>query len=370
MRAEHIQASVIVLQSLLDPLDLRMIMRIQKMRSMPYRSRYLLALFVLAGSFLFQANHLAYAHTLSSSESAEFLSLVDQIKAETALVTMNLENNDATLAQAHTEKVSSLLNNSTLDETREVNNRIADSLKTGLEQLEENVISLSTASQVQQIPEDRIQSINDTVVSLNDLLGEAVSARVESEQRNNATIWAMVLADLTNTLLSYYGNATGAGFDLTDMANLAEIEEDPRSAIEGVNNNNNIMQVNTTASNATTTTNTIIVDEAAYQTAQYLANNTLLQLFNDMLKPLTTTSTGANDTAGGGTVQQQIDSNTLSTSDNNATAGIEELETSLLQLRDYVNSKASPRELMTIPHLQIHPMLMQLYGLTLEDEEE
>jgi hypothetical protein len=59
----------------------------------------------------------------------------------------------------------------------------------------------------------------------------------------------------------------------------------------------------------------------------------------------------------------------LSTSDNNATAGIEELEMSLLQLRDYVNSKASPREVMAIPHLEIHPMLIQLYGLTPEDEE-
>ncbi len=217
----------------------------------------------------------------------------------------------------------------------------------------------------QQVPQDRIQIINDTATSLNDILAESVTARVESEQQNNATTWAMVLADLTNVVLSNYGNATGAGFDLTDMANLAEIEEDPRTATEGVNNNTT--QVNTTASNATT--NTIIVDEAAYQTAQYLANNTLLQLFNDMLKPLTTTSASANDTAGRGTVQQ-LENDTLSTSNNNATAGIEELETSLLQLREYVNSKASPREIMTIPHLQIHPMLMQLYGLTLENEEE
>ena len=318
-----------------------MIMTIQKIRTMPYHLRYLLALFILASSFIFPASHLAYAHTFSSNESAEFLSLVDQTKAETALVAMNLENNNVTLAQAHTEKASSLLNNSTLDEIREVNNRIADSLKAGLEQLEENVTSLSVRSQGQQIPQDRIPTINGTVMSLNDILAEAVSVRVETEQQNNATIWAMVLADLTNALLSNYGNATGAGFDLTDMANLAEMEEDPRTVGEGVNNNT--MQGNTVASNAAT--NKIIVDEAAYQTAQYLANNTLLQLFNDMLKPLTT-------------------------SDNNATAGIEELETSLLQLRDNVNSKASPREVMTIPHLEIHPMLMQLYALTLEDEEE
>jgi hypothetical protein len=349
-----------------------MIMRAKKIPFIRYHLQYLLLLFILAGSFIFPASHMAYAHTFSSSESAEFLSLVDQIKAENALVTMNLGNNNATLAQAHAEKASILLNNSTLDEIREVNNRIADSLKTGLEQLQQNVTSLFAVSQGQQVPQDRIQTINETVVSLDNILAEAVTVRVESEQQNNATTWAMVLADLTNTVLSNYGNATGATFDLTDMANLAETEEDPRSAIEGINNNNTT-QGNTAAPNATT--NTIIVDEAAYQTAQYLANNTLLQLFNDTLKPLTTTSAGANDTTGnnsgnGATVQQQqqLENDTLYVIDTNATAGIEELEMSLLQLRDYVNSKASPREVMTIAHLEIHPTLMQVYGLTLEDE--
>jgi hypothetical protein len=285
---------------------------------------------------------------------------------------MNLENNDATLAQDHAEKASSLLDNSTLEEIREVNNRIADTLETGLEHLEQNVTSLASGMQgQQQVPQDRIQIINDTVRSLNDTLAESVTVRIESDQLNNATTWAIVLADLTNVVLSNYGNATGAAFDLTDMANLAETEgEGAHTASEGMNNHTTLG--NTTASNVTT--NTIIVDEAAYQTAQYLASNTILQLFNDMLKPLTTTSAGANGITGnntdnGGTVQQeQLDNDTLSTSDNNATAGIEELEMSLLHLRDFVNTKANPREVMAIPHLEIHPMLIQLYGLTPEDE--
>jgi hypothetical protein len=346
--------------------------RTQKIPFLPYPVKYLLLLFILAGSFLIPTSHLAYAHTFSTSESARFLSLVDQIRAETGLITMNLENNDATLAQDHAEKASSLLDNSTLEEIREVNNRIADTLETGLEHLEQNVTSLASGMQgQQQVPQDRIQIINDTVRSLNDTLAESVTVRIESDQLNNATTWAIVLADLTNVVLSNYGNATGAAFDLTDMANLAETEgEGAHTASEGMNNHTTLG--NTTASNVTT--NTIIVDEAAYQTAQYLASNTILQLFNDMLKPLTTTSAGANGITGnntdnGGTVQQeQLDNDTLSTSDNNATAGIEELEMSLLHLRDFVNTKANPREVMAIPHLEIHPMLIQLYGLTPEDE--
>jgi hypothetical protein len=293
------------------------------------------------------------------------------------LVTLNLENNNATLAREHAERAANILSNSTLDEVRERNNRVADTLESSLLQLKDSVTPSSNVTQQEQIPQDRIQSISQTVQSLNDTLSEAVTVRVESEQQNNATTWAMVLANLTNTILSKYGNATGAAFDLTDETNLSGIEgEDAQVSGEGINNS--AMPENRTTSNVTTST--IIVDEAAYQTAQYLANNTVLQLFNDMLKPFTTTgATGPNGTTAINidnittAQQQQLDNGTLSTSNensNNATAGIDELEKNLLQLRDNVNSKASPNEVMTIARLKIYPMLIQLYGLTPENEEE
>lgn len=354
-------------------------MKSRKVSYMPYVGGFLLAVLVLAVPFLFPASRVAHAHTFSTSESAQFLSLVEQIRAEMGLVTLNLENNNATLAREHAERAANILSNSTLDEVRERNNRVADTLESSLLQLKDSVTPSSNVTLQEQIPQDRIQSISQTVQSLNDTLSEAVTVRVESEQQNNATTWAMVLANLTNTILSKYGNATGAAFDLTDETNLSGIEgEDAQVSGEGINNNS-AMPENRTTSNVTTST--IIVDEAAYQTAQYLANNTVLQLFNDMLKPFTTTgATGPNGTTAmnidnitTAQQQQQLDNGTLSTSNdnsNNATAGIDELEKNLLQLRDNVNSKASPNEVMTIAHLKIYPMLIQLYGLTPETEEE
>src|SRR5918995_7277332 len=98
-----------------------MVVRIRKLPFMLYNMRFPLVFFVLGSSFIFPVSHLVYAHTFSTSESAEFLSLTDQIRAETALVTINLENNNTTLAQAHAEKASSLLDNDTLSEVRERN---------------------------------------------------------------------------------------------------------------------------------------------------------------------------------------------------------------------------------------------------------
>lgn len=326
-------------------------MRTQKIPFLPYPAKYLLLLFILSGSLLTSASHLAYAHTFSTSESAQFLSLVDQIRAETGLVTMNLENNNATLAQTHAEKASSLLDSNTLSEIQETNNRIANSLETGLEQLVGNATSLASES-TGQMSQDRIQSINQMVMSLNDTMAETITVRVESDQLNNATTWAMALADLVNVVLSDYGNATGSSFDLRDMSNMAE----PNATMSPMSN--------------MTTTTTTITDTAAYQSAQYLANNTILQLFNDTLKPLTVSSSGTSSSNGSNaTTMTQEGQDTLPAAGNmTTTSDIDKLEAGLLQLKDDINAKATPNEVMMTAHLNVHPLIIQIYGLTLEQE--
>jgi hypothetical protein len=366
-------------------------MSTRKIPIMLYGVRFLLVLLVLAGSFIFPARHLVYAHTFSSNESAEFLSLVNQIRAETGLVTMNLENSNTTLAQAHSAKALSLLDNDTLGEIRERNNRIADNLETGLEQLKGNVTSLASSASQGQIPQDRIQSVNQAVMSLNDSLAEAVTVRVESEQQNNATTWALALADLVNVVLSDYGNATGASFDLTDMSNMVGMggmqsndtnntttmmTSDERVQMSGNSSsdaNTMTMVANATTSSMSNTTATI-VDVTAYQSARYLANNTILRLFNDTLKPLTLSSNetsadnnnNSNNNASATTTQEAQDSST--TPDGNMTSNIGKLEAGLLQLKDDINGKATPNEVMVTAHVNIHPLLMQIYGLVLEQE--
>jgi hypothetical protein len=358
--------------------------RDHKFSFMPYHVRYLLFLFIVAGSLLAPAGHLAYAHTFSTSESAQFLSLVDQIRAQTRLVAMNLENNNITLAQAHAEEASDLLSNFTLDELRERNVRIAESLDTGLENLENNITSMATGTQ-DQIPQDRIQSINQTIMTLDDLLAEAVTVRVESEQLNNATTWAMVLADLTNVVLSNYGNATGAPFDLTDMSNLPGMEgmemdnssnttmtmmdQGQMQMSRNSSSNNNTVTMTANATSSMSNMTATMVDTAAYQSAQYLANNTILQLFNDMLKPITISSNEASIGNNNATAMVQQGQNNAA-QDNSTASNIDALEAKLLQLKDDINGKATPEEVMTTVHLGIHPLLIQLYGLSIEEGDE
>jgi hypothetical protein len=358
-------------------------MNVGKNFHLRYGVVFFLAMLTLASSFLFPATNLAYAHTFSTSESAEFLSLVHQIRAETALVTLNLQSNNVTLAQAHAQKAATLPDNLTITEIRERNNRIADSLVAGLEQLEQNVTSLAPESQ-EPIPQDRIQNINQSVASLNDVLAEAITVRVESDQLGNATMWASVLADLVNVVLSDYGNATGASFDLTEMSNLAgmggmEMDQGNNMTMMMTTDESMQMSDNSSVDNTTTmgtnfnssTSNmtTTIVDEAAYQSAQYLANNTLLQLFSDTLQPLTISTNETADGSDTNTTTITQEGQETSSPANNVTSNIDELEAGLMQLRDAINDKANPYEVMIAAHVKVHPLLMQIYGLTIENQE-
>lgn len=358
-------------------------MNVRKNFHLRYGVVFFLAMLTLASSFLFPATNLAYAHTFSTSESAEFLSLVHQIRAETALVTLNLQSNNVTLAQAHAQKAATLPDNLTITEIRERNNRIADSLVAGLEQLEQNVTSLAPESQ-EPIQQDRIQNINQSVASLNDVLAEAITVRVESDQLDNATMWASVLADLVNVALSDYGNATGASFDLTEMSNLAgmggmEMDQGNNMTMMMTTDESMQMSDNSSVDNTTTmgtnfnssTSNmtTTIVDEAAYQSAQYLANNTLLQLFSDTLQPLTISTNETADGSDTNTTAITQEGQETSSPANNMTSNIDELEAGLMQLRDAINAKANPYEVMIAAHVKVHPLLMQIYGLTIENQE-
>jgi hypothetical protein len=344
---------------------------------------FFLVMLALASSFLFPATNLAYAHTFSTSESAEFLSLVEQIRAETALVTLNLQSNNVTLAQAHAQKAVTLPDNLTITEIRERNNRIADSLVAGLEQLEQNVTSLA-AEQQEPISQDRIEIINQSVASLNDVLAEAVTVRVESDQQNNATMWASVLADLVNVVLSDYGNATGASFDLTEMANLAgmggmEMDQgnnmtmmmttDESMQMSDNSSGDNMTTMGTNFNSSTSNMTTTIVDEAAYQSAQYLTNNTLLQLFSDTLKPLTISANETTADSDINTTAMTQEGQETSSPSNNVTSNIDELEAGLMQLSDAINGKANPYQVMIAAHVEVHPLLIQIYGLTIENQE-
>jgi hypothetical protein len=237
---------------------------------------------------------------------------MDQLKAELGLVQTNIANGNVSLAEAHATQAIEILNlkdpvnNITWkEEIAEKNARIAEELVSAVSALDSMNMSTSSSSR------DTNQSISDTDA----IIDEAITSRVDKEQRDNATIQATALGDIINTLLSYYGDAFLVGFDMGNMSQMA-------SGMEGTSSNKSYSLVNVTD----------------YQSAQALAQMAQ-ENFNNELKNLASS---------------------------NKTDSVNELEADLNQLRSTIDNKSSPIDVMMIGHTQVQPNLQRAFDLELQ----
>jgi hypothetical protein len=286
----------------------------------------------LVSSGLVYANPHVYAHEFSGDESASFLALVESIKVQLQLVESNLASN-ITLAQEHAIDANEHLDNHTIEEIAENNERLARDLPAALEDLHNSV----TNSTVQQI-QTKIQNIND-------LLSETVSVRIESEQINNSTVWALVLANLADGVISHYGTAYGIETEEAEehshpennsdnmTHNDTEIMTETASAEENITHDE-IADSNMTHGNATAE-NITIVSMAHYQTAQALVARTQ-QLFTEQVKQLAPA---------------------------NSTEFIADLEAGLAHLKQAIDNKEPFTNVDVILHSEVHPNLGKTYNL-------
>jgi hypothetical protein len=243
-----------------------------------------------------------YAHDFTPNESAAFLSLVDIMQSEIHLVQTNIGNNNISLAQEHIENAIELLNKTWTKEIAERNQRVADDLTMALTELQ-NVHNASASQE--------LRGINQIVSDIDAILEEAVTIRIDKEQRNNTTIQALAFAGIIDAVLRNYGDAYQVGFDTTDMLQMA--------MDDGMDNYT-------------------LVNMADYQNAQALTMNAK-ELFNNELKSL---------------------------APENKTNFTNKLESGLTQLNDAINNKASPMYIIMVVHTQIHPNLQTAYNLQLQ----
>lgn len=256
---------------------------------------------------------MVYGHDFVPNESASFLSLMNQLEVESGLVQTNLVNGNVSLAEGHAARVDGLLNSKDpinnitwKEEIAERNERIAEELVSAVSALENMSMSASSSS---------YGETNQSISNIDAIIDEAITYRIDVEQRENTTIQATALGDIINTLIGYYGDAFSVGFDMGNMSQMA-------SGMEGASTNKSYSLVNVTD----------------YQSAQALAKNAL-ETYNNELKDLVST--------------------------NNTDSAIK-LEEGLKQLSNLINNKSSPIEVIMIGHTQVHPNLQAAFNLQLQ----
>lgn len=249
----------------------------------------------------------SFAHNFSPDESAHFLTIVEKIKVESALAANSAGgNSNQSSAQIHANSALQSYDSHTKDELSERNERIATELDDTLNTLLVQVKSQTNKSQ-----------LDNTVETINAILEEATSTRIDEEQLNNSTIQALVFASIVDTALQNYGDAYNVGIDLTNAAN---------------------MHKSMAATDDTVSSQSGLLNFSNYESALGFSDKALDKYYNEISSSLAEKNTKTQDY-------------------------LKKLENGLLELNNAINNKENPMKVMKIVHTNIHPNLQILFNL-------
>ncbi len=283
-----------------------------------------------------------FGHNFAGDESASFLALMDQIQTEMSLINTNLVDNNQPLAKDHLNKINELYTKNIKNEIAERNDRIANEISSIIN---ETSVAIEKNNQV----------TSSLVKNFNDIIGEAISVRIDQDALTNATVHALHFADLINSIDLSYADALGtkpmnmSAMNMGDNSSMSHDNNNNSSTNNNDNNTNSDMKINhgvspmasmskdtDTISNATE--NGTVTNIASYQTAKELTNNAI-DLFNS-------------------TIKQNISSN--------ATENANAIESGLQQLKDMIESKAPYNKVMGIIHGIIQTNTQEIFNLPLK----
>ena len=174
---------------------------------------------------------------------------------------------------------------------------------------------------------------DDDIVDDNDFI-KRYNKEVSS---SNSTTYALVVADLLDEVLREYAEAIVVDIDLTNMSNLALLDNMKNLTTQAASSENDSPPLNYTK---LFSNNNPIFNYANYETAKALLVE-IKDIFENHLK------SSSNNAIGSQSVND-----------------ISKLEKDLEKLSNLINNNnGSPAEVMELVHLQIHPSLQAGFGL-------
>ena len=316
-----------------------------------------------------------YGHNFTPNDYASFVSYVDQFQTEANLVNVNLVNNNLSLAQEHANEAFSIFYWDLMIEISEQDRKTSDELKSAVENLQNITLSFPNSESVPTVAltndtsSDRqeqllkqasqlittIDTNTDVVINmtaarqqaeessfLNQVVGffsSIFTGEQQQDSNSNESIHPMRFAELIDSVLRNYGDAYNVNFDMTDMTNMAMMNDSSfMDNNSNQSNNTGTMNMSSTVMHTDNKMNGTysLVNVEDYQSAQGLAAKSL-EVFYNHLNPM-------------------MYKNATSVSSNN-------LESGLIHLNNSIKEKVSPMNLMMIVHTQIHPNFIEAFDI-------
>jgi hypothetical protein len=344
------------------------------------------------------SNQLAYAHNFVPNIAASFLTRINQIRVQTQLVENNIPLN-LSLAKQHGEIAAELFDNNTQNDlyyNAEGDNglaqKISHQIPLALSNLQKSVgntatglVSATTPNQPKQPQQQTtaattsntvIKQIKEIVNNINDILDKAVSVRINKNDSTNPTVYALVIADITEKAYNDYSYAYGikpvnfsgpsssSSYMMTNnsstpmgMGTMTMGGSGNATSSSATTNNNAKSHLTMTENNI----NSTVVNITAYQQAQGLATKAQ-EIFDTNLKPASSVTKSSLSSTNTSSFSSSSSTNT----DNNTTntiAAISNIENNLIHLKNAIDNKNSITDVIKIVYGDIHPALLASYNL-------
>ena len=314
--------------------------------------------------------HVAYGHSFTPNDYASFIASIDQFQTESKLVQTSIANNNLTLAQEHADKNANIYFQNLMFEIALHDKKMAEDLSKAVKSLKNISLSVSSASALPLIDQQQQQRVNQLGAEIDAKVDEIITMTIRQQEGgssflepvmgiissifgekkdddDNSKIHPLRVAELVDSALRNYGNAYGVSYDMTDMSNMAMMDNNSSLSISRMTDGNNSimgrdpknMSSEMMNSGNNMSKNYSLSNVAEYQSAQALSAKAL-EVFNNELKP--------------------------KVSDNDSKFYISSLENGLIKLNDSIKEKALPMYIMMIVHTQIHPNLLEAFDVPLQ----
>jgi hypothetical protein len=258
---------------------------LKKENVLKYTSIFSVAIFIFSFSMVDQLMHV-FAHSFNTDDTSYFLGLDKRTKVELELAEKNYPLN-ITLSMDHSDNAARLVYD------------------------------------IYYVDEDIVEDSDFT---------KRYNKEVSS---SNSTTYALVVADLLDEVLREYAEAVVVDIDLTNMSNLALLDNMKNLTTQAARSENDAPTLNYTKFFSN---NNPIFNYANYETAKALLVE-IKDIFENQLKSSTNLT-------------------------NQSTNVLLTLEKNLEKLSNLINNNnGSPAEVMELVHLQIHPSLQTAFGL-------
>ncbi|MGI0087602.1 MAG: hypothetical protein ACREBI_06540 [Nitrosotalea sp.] len=308
-------------------------------------SAVVVGIIIFAG--LFYA-HPAYAHNFASDESANFLGKVADLKAEVQALQMDLS--DPAAVSWHISKINGYWTTNDTTQMAERNQLLSTEIP--------NTLNAIITAAKQPSPDN--STISQQITALNGYLDEGITARIDQDKLQNATVQALADTDIIKEALADYGIAINSQVDLNDMSKMqgmgsmnmgTSYSQNKGSTIHlvqmsGMSSNSNMSGTSGISSSGSMsgmnmqsngTTTVPISNMAAYHSAQTHAQ-AMKSFFDKNVAPLATT---------------------------NMSTQVQTADSYMSQLIDAINNKDDGNTIMVITHIHIHPALITAFNLPL-----